>query len=101
MCLLYLKKIDFSSPEIQSFLKELSQKLNELDLTHIFGICTVNEEDSMELGFEYTEERKNITIPLSNLDKLDNSIEAVWSFEPDLNNKGEKIKTVKRICNHG
>ncbi|PKC55978.1 hypothetical protein RhiirA1_312630, partial [Rhizophagus irregularis] len=74
-------KIEFSSPDIQSFLEEFSQKLNELDLTRIFGICTINEEDFIKPGIEYTNGRKNITIPLADsTDIFDKVIEALWIF---------------------
>ncbi|CAG8804695.1 11232_t:CDS:1, partial [Dentiscutata erythropus] len=86
--LLYLKKIDFTSSEIQSFLKEFSQKLNELNLTNIFGICAINEEDFMKPGIEYTEERKNITVPLADAtDNFDKIIEALWVFNSDPSKK--------------
>ncbi|RIA85833.1 hypothetical protein C1645_741275 [Glomus cerebriforme] len=51
-------KIDFSSAEIQSFLEEFLRKLNELGLTRIFGICTVNEDDFVKPGIEYTEGKR-------------------------------------------
>nr|CAG8576044.1 11542_t:CDS:2 [Entrophospora candida] len=44
------------------------------------------------LALKALNEEKNITVPLTNLDKLDNLIEAVLSFKLDINNKGEKIE---------
>ncbi|CAB4494475.1 hypothetical protein RhiirA5_436574 [Rhizophagus irregularis] len=91
-------KIEFSSPDIQSFLEEFSQKLNELDLTRIFGICTINEEDFIKPGIEYTNGRKNITIPLADsTDIFDKVIEALWIFKSDSN---EKIiqRGCQRVC---
>src|SRR5207237_915750 len=87
------KKTDFSSSEIQTFLKEFSQRLNELDLTHIFGICAVNKEDLAKPGLEYTEERKNITVPLvDSANTPGKIIEALWVFKD-----GPK-KAVQRGC---
>ncbi|CAB4428327.1 unnamed protein product [Rhizophagus irregularis] len=87
------KKLDFSSSEIQSFLEEFSIKLNELNLTNIFGICTTDDVP----GMETTEGRKSITVPLTGSVKPDDQIiEASWNFKIDLNDNGERI--VKRGC---
>ncbi|CAG8522681.1 18626_t:CDS:2 [Acaulospora morrowiae] len=86
------KKVDFSSSEIQSFLNVFSRKLNELNLTDIFGICTIEKDNSLP-GIENTEGRKNITVPLTDSVKPGDQIEAVWNFVPGLDNEGKKLVT--------
>ncbi|CAH1769241.1 6733_t:CDS:2 [Entrophospora sp. SA101] len=69
--------------------------LNELDLTHIFSICTINKEDLLKPGLEHTEGRKNITVPLADSeDTFDKIIEALWVFKHDSNKKA-----IQRACN--
>ncbi|RGB25023.1 hypothetical protein C1646_675907 [Rhizophagus diaphanus] len=86
------KKIDLSTSKIHSFLEEFSGKLNELNLTNIFGICAIGK-DSFIPSIESTEGRKNITVPFTDSDKSENCAEAVWRFKPCLNNKEKKIIT--------
>ncbi|RGB23285.1 hypothetical protein C1646_774733 [Rhizophagus diaphanus] len=62
------------------FLEEFSRKLNELDLTNIFGLCAINKDNFLS-GIESTEGRKNITVSFMNLIKPDDQIEAVWNFK--------------------
>ncbi|CAI2201241.1 4693_t:CDS:2, partial [Funneliformis geosporum] len=64
----------------KSFLEEFSRKLNELDLANVFAICAI-DTDSFLPGIEKTEERKNITVPLTDSDKPDDQFEAVWNFK--------------------
>jgi len=52
------------------FLEKFSRKLNELNLTNIFGICTIDKDSSLP-GIESTEGRKNITVPLTDSIKPD------------------------------
>ncbi|CAJ0632833.1 2174_t:CDS:2 [Entrophospora sp. SA101] len=49
------------------------------------------------LALKALNEEKNITVPLTNSDKLDNPIEAVLSFKLDINNKGEKIEVYSNM----
>ncbi|CAJ0754674.1 11965_t:CDS:1 [Entrophospora sp. SA101] len=49
------------------------------------------------LELKALKEEKNITVLLTDSDKLDNPIEAVLSFKLDINNKGEKIEVYSNM----